>query len=160
MRDARQPPSPLTKRFSSLETLLCRHMDKLTLYHGTTHGRTLTEGLREGSYLASDIELAWYYAEVSSGAGAPTVLEIEVDMAWLSPDDCSLEEPVSWGELRSEDMEDVVAAHEGPIDARTSLALVGAALCEPPIPAEQIVHIHVKQPYSFAHSEIGCASNA
>lgn len=85
---------------------------KMTLYHGTCDNcldKIFTEGLID-PYLTNSLDLAKYYAEVSSeeNEGNEVVLEVTVDTNMLRIDDNSMCEPVSFDEYSTYELEEIV----------------------------------------------------
>lgn len=84
----------------------------ITLYHGTSDlylDEILKNGLKE-PYLTNSIDLASYYAEVTTDdvSGNEIILEVVVDTDFLRIDENSMSEPVSFDDYTISELEDIV----------------------------------------------------
>ena len=81
----------------------------MVFYHGTNSellGNINQEGLFQ-PYLTDSMELAEYYAEATDGDGDPVILQVIVrNPGLLEPDRPSLAEPVGYGSILSEKIEE------------------------------------------------------
>ena len=85
---------------------------KITLYHGTCDNH-LDKILKEGlinPYLTNSLDLARYYAEISSeeNESNEAILEVTVDTNLLRIDDNSMAEPVSFDDYTTYELEEIV----------------------------------------------------
>ena len=98
----------------------------MVLLHGTNSEflpAIMAKGLKN-PYLTNEMELANYYADVTSGNGVPIVLKVTIqDTSKLAPDRESLLEPVGYGSIHSSDIEDMISAmpQEDILDWRKTL---------------------------------------
>jgi hypothetical protein len=115
--------------------------DELILYHGTNDPESALQGLRAGTCVAADSDLAWYYAEVSEeeSGGTATVIMVRVGIEGLDPDIASFSEPVGYAGRSSKSIEEDVEAHgDQPVDASVTLRLVGSARLRAAAPASTL----------------------